>query len=173
MIDWFHFNWLDYTIVAILLVSLVIGVIRGFICELISVITWVLAFFLAYQFAAPIASSLSVFLDSEMVRYTLAFAGIFILVLVLGITINVIIRNVWHRSGVPGFDRLLGLIFGVMRAVLIIAFLLLLVRSSDLQEEPAIQGSQLIPHFKVVVDWLGAILPEKVTDISQWVDKEE
>lgn len=166
-INWLGFNWIDYTIVGIILVSLLIGVVRGFVCEVISLITWVAAFILAFKFAAPAAAHIT-FTDSATTKYIVAFAGIFILILVIGITINALVRHLWHRTGVPAMDRILGLLLGIARGILIIAFILLFVRSSPLKDESTVKTSQLIPPFNPVVKWLQNILPEKIVHISEW-----
>lgn len=165
-IYWAHLNWIDYTIIGVLLVSLLVGVIRGFVAEVISLTTWVVAFLVSYYFAGPLAQYLT-FADSLTVRYGLAFAAIFILILVIGITINVLVRGMFRRIGVPVTDRLLGLAFGIARGIFIVAIVLLFIRTSPLQNEPKVKQSQLIPPFKGVVDWLQNVLPEKITHIKK------
>jgi len=162
-IDWLNFNWIDYCIIGIVLVSLLIGVVRGFICEVISLITWIAAFVLAFKFADSLATHLT-FADSPTTRYVIAFAGVFILVLIIGITINVMVKHLWQRTGVPAADRTLGLLLGIVRGIFIIAFILLFLRPSPLQNEEVVKASQLIPLFNPVVDWLHQMLPEKVVN---------
>lgn len=164
---WFNFNWIDYVILSVILLSLLIGVVRGFVCEVISLAAWAAAFILAFQFSASVATYLT-FTDSPTTRYVIAFAGIFIFTLVIGITINALVRHLWHRTGVPAVDCILGLLLGIARGIFIIAFILLLVRSSPLKDEPKIREAQLVPIFNPVVDELHDLLPEKVVNISGW-----
>lgn len=171
-INWLAFNWIDYTIIAIIFISLIVGVVRGFVCEVISLIAWIAAFYLAFKFSAPLAAHLK-FINSEMTSYIVAFAGIFILTLIVGITINASIRHLWHRTGVPAIDRSLGLLLGIARGVLIIAFILLFVKSSPLKEEPTVKAAQLIPPFNPVVNWLESILPEKIAHVSEWTKSDK
>lgn len=166
-IDWVAFNWIDYAVIIIIVLSLLIGVVRGFVSEVISIITWVAAFLLAFKYAPPIATHLT-FTDSPMTAYVIAFAVIFVLVLVFGITTNVLIRQLWHRTGVPAMDRILGLLLGIVRGVLIIAFILLFIWGSPLQNEPKVKEAQLLPLFTPIVTWLRGILPEKVVHFSEW-----
>ncbi len=169
-IDWLNFNWIDYTIIAIILISLLIGIVRGFVCEVISLITWIAAFYLAFKFADPLARHIT-FVDSSTAKYSIAFGGIFLLTLIIGITLNELVSHLWHRTGVPAADRILGLLLGIVRGVAIIAFILLWVGSSPLKDEPVVKASQLIPVFNPVVNWLRQILPEKVVHISDWTKK--
>jgi membrane protein required for colicin V production len=146
-IQWLHLNGIDYTILAILLISLLIGLFRGFICELTSLITWVAAFLIAYKFS---------------------FTIIFVIVLIIGISINLMVRHLLYPTGIPVMDRILGLLFGIARGIFIVAVILLFVRASALQTEPAIKQAQLIPPFTPVVNWLQNILPNRIAHISEW-----
>lgn len=161
-INWLDLNWIDYTILGIILISLLIGVVRGFICEVISLITWIVALALAFKYASVLATHFA-FIKSQTGAYALAFGLIFVVILIIGITINVLVQQLWHRTGMPVADRLLGLLLGIARGIVIIAFILLFVSASPLQEEPVVKKSQFIPLFKPVVVWLRDILPEKIT----------
>lgn len=170
-INWMALNWIDYTIFGIILLSLLIGVVRGLICEVISLITWIAAFVLAIEFANPASAHLT-FAASATTKYIIAFAGIFIITLVIGISINALVRHLWHKTGVPVLDRLLGLLLGIARGIVIVAFILLFVDASPLKTEPVVKESQFIPLFNPVVKWLKGVLPEKVLHITEW-DKEK
>ncbi len=167
-IQWLHLNGVDYTILAILFISFLIGIFRGFVCELISLITWVGAFLIAFKFANPAANYLIHIIDSLTVRYVIAFTLIFVVILIIGISINLLIRHLWYRTGVPIIDRILGMLFGIARGILIVAFILLFVRASALQDEPVVKHSQLIPVFVPVINWFHQVLPEKIVHISEW-----
>lgn len=167
-IHWLHLNGVDYTILAIILISFLISLFRGFICELISLITWVAAFVIAFKFANPAANYLVHVIDSLTVRYVIAFTLIFIVILIIGISINLMIRHLWYRTGVPIIDRILGMLFGIARGIFIVAFILLFIRASALQDEPAVKKSQLIPAFNPVVNWLQNLVPEKIVHVSEW-----
>lgn len=167
-IHWLHLNGVDYTILAIVLISFLISLFRGFICELISLITWVGAFVIAFKFANPAANYLIHVIDSSTVRYVIAFTLIFIIILIIGISINLMIRHLWYRTGTPLIDRILGMFFGIARGIFIVAFILLFVRASALQEEPAVKKSQLIPVFNPIVNWLHSFIPEKIVHVSEW-----
>lgn len=172
-IDWLNFNWIDYAILVVILFSLLIGIVRGFICEAISLLTWVVAFLLAFKFAHSLGEHFTWF-ESTTARYLLAFFFIFMIILIIGITINVLIRTmIWQQTGIPAFDRLLGMLFGFVRGVLVIALILLFVQSSVLKSEPTVQESQLSPVFNPIVDWLRRILPKDVVDITNWLNTNE
>ena len=115
---------------------------RGFVCEVISLVSWVAAFVLAFKFSAPFATHFT-FAESPTTRYVIAFIGILIITLIIGITINALVRHLWHRTGVPPMDRTLGSLLGIARGILIVAFMLLLVKSSPLKDEAKVKESQV------------------------------
>lgn len=166
-INWLSLNWIDYAILAVILFSLLIGVVRGFISEIISLVTWVAAFFLAFRYSNALAAHLN-FIHSSTGSYAAAFAIIFILTLIVGISINASVRHLWLRSGAPSADHFLGLLLGIVRGVFIIAFLILFIRSSPLKDESKVKEAQFIPLFNPIVNWLQKILPEKVVNVSEW-----
>ncbi len=166
-INWLALNWIDYTILAIILLSLLIGVVRGFISEIISLVTWVAAFYLAFRYSKILAEHLT-FIHSASGSYAAAFAIIFILTLIVGISLNACVRHLWLRTGVPGVDRFLGLLLGIVRGIFIVAFIILFIRSSPLKDESKVKEAQFIPLFNPIVSWLQSILPEKVVNVSEW-----
>ena len=71
-IHWLSLNWIDYLIIAVILISILIGLIRGFICELISLITWVAALLLAYKYVNTLAG----YIVSDRFGFGTLFPGI-------------------------------------------------------------------------------------------------
>lgn len=171
-IDWLALNWIDYSIIGVILVSLLIGAVRGFLSEIISLATWIAAFVLAFKYASQLAPHIHA-TQSTGVNYTIAFASIFIVTLIVGITINVLVRHLWSRNGMPPLDSILGLLLGIVRGILIVAFILLVLSSSPLKDEEVITHSQFIPVFNPVVNELKQYLPENVWNISKWNQKKE
>jgi membrane protein required for colicin V production len=171
-INWLALNWIDYSIIGILLLSLLIGAIRGFLSEVISLATWIAAFVLAIKYAGLLAPHIHL-TQSAGVNYVIAFASIFIVTLIIGITINVIIRHMWSRNGLPPLDSIMGLLLGIVRGIFIVAFILLLLSNSPLKNEEVVKHSQFIPVFNPIVKWLKQLLPEKVWNIQEWNKKKE
>lgn len=171
-IEWMALNWIDYSIIGVILLSLLIGAVRGFLSEIISLVTWITAFVLAFKFADALAPHIQL-TQSAGINYTLAFASIFIVTIIVGITINVIIRHSWSRNGLPPLDSILGLLLGVTRGIVIVAFILLVLSSSPLKDEEVVKQSQLVPAFNPVTHELKKYLPENVWNITKWNKKKE
>lgn len=152
-------NWADYAIVAVIVFSALIGLIRGFVREIFSLATWVGAFVVAVIFASRGAGLLAPYVDGEQLRLVLAFAGLFALTLVVGIALGHFAGRLVERSELTGADRGLGLFFGIVRGYVAVAALVLLGSFTHLHEDAWWQQSRLIPFTLPAATWMGRHLP--------------
>lgn len=118
-------NWLDFAFLGVIGVSVLIGLIRGFVREVISVVVWVAAFWIAARYSAQAADLLEPWLASAMLRLVIGFAGLFIVTLVVGAFVGYLARVLVGRTGLSGTDRVLGLIFGGLRGGLLVGLVVL------------------------------------------------
>ncbi|QGT78380.1 CvpA family protein [Guyparkeria halophila] len=158
----------DWILLAIVLISTAIALVRGFVKEVVSLITWIAAFGIALAFSQTAAVLVPEAVDIPSARVAIAFVALFVVVLILGGIINWAISKLVETTGLSGTDRSVGMVFGLLRGVLIVAGLLLLGGFTALPKEAWWQASMLIPHFQVVSEWLLAILPADVARNVQW-----
>lgn len=142
-------NWVDLTIVAIVLISAVISLFRGFVREVLSLIAWVAAFWLASRLARPAAAALEPWVNVEGARLVLAFMGLLIGVLLVAGIINFVISRLLEKTGLSGPDRLLGMIFGALRGGAIVAIIVFVAGLTALPGMPWWQQASLMPPFEV------------------------
>lgn len=159
----FTLNWADYTILAILILSVLISLVRGFVREALSLVSWVAALWVAFTFYGILSEELAADIHSPTVRLAVSFGGLFIITLFIGALINYLIGQLIDKTGLTGTDRMLGLIFGGARGVLLVTVLLMLARLSPMPEEPWWKASTLISHFKPSEEWLKSYLPDSMT----------
>ncbi len=144
---------IDYIIVAAFLVSVLIGLFRGFFKEALSLVTWILALWVALNFSQllePMLGSIS----SEALRLWAARLLTFLLVLIAGGLLNALIGILVAKTGLSGTDRVLGMVFGAARGVLLVGILVLVFRLMELDREPWWEQSRLVPLGEPVANWL-------------------
>ncbi|MFT2092624.1 CvpA family protein [Paraglaciecola sp. 2405UD69-4] len=146
-------NWIDYTIIGVIILSAVISLIRGFVKEAISLAIWFSAFFIASKFYADLATYLTRFED-DMIRNGIAIAILFVSTLIVGGLVNYLISQLVQFTGLGGTDRALGLVFGALRGVLIVSALLFFLDTfTPLSDSDWWVTSLLIPEFSLIIEW--------------------
>jgi membrane protein required for colicin V production len=114
---------LDWVFVAVLVLSLVLGALRGLVYEVLSVISWIAAFILAQWLAPQAAALLPLGHAAEPLRYAAGFVVVFIAVVFAGGLVAWLIGKLVQAVGLRPIDRVLGGLFGLVRgAVLLLAF---------------------------------------------------
>ena len=147
-------NWADWTIVAIVGISSLISLTRGFVREAISLAIWALAFFIALSFHERLAVLLQDSVQSASLRYILSFAALIVATLIFGSMVKYLLAELVKVAGLRSTDRLLGTVFGLGRGIIIVmAILLLLPMVIPVDEDVWWQQSLLIPEFLLLEQW--------------------
>lgn len=162
-------NWVDYTIIGIVVFSALISFFRGLIKEAISLGFWLVGLIVALKFASPVHDYLQQWIASPILRYLIAFIGLFLIVFIIGVLANMLIQAMVKAAGLSFTDRMLGIFFGIARGMAIVIVVLLFVNAGTLADSKAIQTSQLAPHFMPAVKWLQRYLPDGMKAVSTWV----
>lgn len=151
---------LDFIILGVVAFSGIVSIFRGFIREVLSIITWGVAFWVAWRFSQPLSLLLAPYLQNPLLRYPAAFIGLFVVTMILGGLLNYLFGQLVDKTGLTGTDRTLGLLFGLLRGVLIVAVMLLVMRLTPAPKEPWWTGSYLVPMFSPLENWLQGFLPK-------------
>lgn len=156
----------DLVIILIVLVSTIIG-IRGFIREVFSLAAWGVSLAGAYIGAEIGATYLEGFINEQSVQVGIAFAVIFLVLLVATSILSLIVTRVLSIGGVSGVDMPLGMVFGFGRGVIIVALLIMLGIFMDMTEQAWWESAVLVEYFNPVVDMLRSLMS---ADMSAYFD---
>lgn len=153
---------IDWVVLAIVAVSALLGLMRGFVGVLASLAAWVLAGWVAFRHGDVIGVLLAA--DGEpgpgevFAGYALGFLAVMVAVALVGW----FVRRLVASAGLSGVDRALGLGIGLARGAFVACALLLLLGLTALPREPEWRASPVLPWFLPGAQWLRAWLPEWV-----------
>lgn len=151
----------DLIILAIFIISTVVGVMRGFIKEALSIISWIVAFWLAYTYCVEAGEWLAGFasLGDGKIRNTAGFVLLFVVTLFVFAIITYLITNLLVRGPIKGVDRVLGIATGFVRGVAIAAVLLVLMQALGMSSSGFWKESKFVPHLMPAVEFTQKVLP--------------
>ncbi len=158
----YSMNAVDYIIIGIILFSTLTSSMRGFIAEAISLLTWIIAAIVAFRFAEPVGNLLLTAIHAPHLRLVVAFFIVLILVLIVGAVINHFFSAFIKSTGLTGTNRLLGMIFGFARGILLVAILILFTMMTSFVKSTWWHYSVLIPYFIGIANWLQHLIPSQL-----------
>lgn len=154
----------DLMIIGLIIISILIGVMRGLVKESISLVTWVLAIILAGTFASSLAEHMT-FTKEVLIRTVAAFLIIFVSTVFVGALVNYLIGTFVRKTPFNTADRVLGSLFGLLRGVVFVTILILIAGLTPLPETPKWQQSFFVARFEGLAIWLKDSLPQ---ENAQW-----
>lgn len=161
-----NLNYLDAVLGGIVIISALIGLARGLLKEVLSLVAWIAAAYIAFLFAEQVADKYIVkFINDALISYLAAFGLLFLCVLFAIGLINLVITQLLNRTGMGGFDRMLGMLFGIARGAIIGALIVFVLSVTPAVKQSWWQSSILQPGFASLADWAQQQLPEDVQQI--------
>ncbi len=156
-------NWVDLVVLALMLVSGLLGAMRGLVREVLGVGAWVAAAFVAgpygvFRYVAPWVRRQ---VSDPGVADAVAFGSVFLIVLILLWLVVRSLSNAVRGSALGGLDRTLGLVFGLGRgaALLVVAYILLGIGLAIEQWPVSILEARSLPIIHHGADLLAEQLP--------------
>ncbi len=153
-------NGLDWTLLAVLAVSMVVGFVRGLVFESLSLAGWVVAWFAA-QWAAPLlAPSLPIGAPGTPLNHGAAFALSFLGALIVWALLARLVRMLIHATPLSLIDRFLGAGFGILRGIVILLAVTSVVAMTPAVKADSWQASQAAQILTKTLKALKPLLPE-------------
>lgn len=163
--------WVDYIVIAIIVVSTIISLMRGFVRQLISLFSWVLAFYIALRFGPALSAHLADYITLEPARRGIAFFLLFVVVVLFGSLVGLMASKLVSAANMGLGDRLLGMLFGAARGIIVVLILTFFLGLSPLAEEPWWNQSPLLAYSRelmlLVLSWMPENLGEILRDRLQ------
>ncbi|BCA95281.1 colicin V biosynthesis protein [Legionella antarctica] len=159
-------QWIDIAIIAAIGLSVLTGLFRGFVKELVALCVWILAFWLAYTYCQSLDPWLQSYIKEQSARTAIGFIIILFATLLVGGVVNAVLSFILKRAGLSGTDKTLGMLFGFMRGVFIVALIMVAVKMTSLPYQEYSKESMLYARFDPAVDLLYAHLPEFIKKLK-------
>lgn len=155
-------GWVDAALLAVLVLSVIVGLVRGFVFELLSLAGWIAAWFAAQWFAPVAAPYVPVGAPGSALNLGVAFAVVFVLALIVWAIAARLIRFVIHATPLSLPDRALGALFGALRGVVLLLAVAAVVGLTPAVKAAAWQHSRGAGVLAALLDGLMPLLPPQV-----------
>jgi len=155
----------DYCVVGVVAASLMLGMWRGVVGEIIALAAWVLAFLAARAWGTELAPLLTAFAEPAL-RLAAAWGAVFLVVLVAMALLRLALRGLLKALGMTLTDRLLGVIFGAARGMIIVLALVMVGGMTALPKEKWWNEAYLAAPLQTAVlasrPWLPADVAKRI-----------
>lgn len=159
---------IDWVIIAVVVISSIIGLMKGFVKEALSLITWLAAFAIARFLSGNLATLLIDFIDTPSARWIISFVILFAGTIVVGAMVNHLLAEMVRLTGLGSTDKMFGMIFGSVRGILILVAVVYMLQYTQVPQDPWWQKSYFLPHLEMVADWARKTLPAATEQVMSF-----
>lgn len=156
----------DYFVLAVMAISLLVGVARGVVSEILALVAWVAAFIAARLWAVPVGNLLLADLPDPLWRQLAGFVGVFVAVLIGFALLRWVTTLLLKAAGLRPLDRVVGALFGVVRGMLVLLILVLLAGLTPLPQQQWWRQATFAPPLETgvlaVKPWLPPELAKRI-----------
>ena len=158
-----HLNILDFIFLIIVFLSVLLGVLKGFVRELFSLAFFIIGVILAFLFYNDVGDLFFKQMKNRDVANFIGFIIVFTLVLVIGSIVTFAVKKAFVVEPLKSIDRILGGVFGLLRGILISAILVLGFMLFPINDE-MLAKSQLSPYLYQTVKVVTTFFPENMKE---------
>ncbi|WP_292442869.1 CvpA family protein [Methylibium sp.] len=155
-------SWIDWAFLSVVVLSVVVGVVRGLMYEVMSLLGWVLAYVAAHAFGRVLAPAIPVGSPGSGLNLAVSFAAVFIGTLIVWNLLSWLLKKLVQASPLNPLDRVLGAVFGLLRGGLIGLAVATAVNLTPLAESATWRGSHSAAGLREVLSGLRPLLPDEV-----------
>ncbi len=166
MAFWAQLSWIDWAFIAVLLLSVLVGLMRGFVFELLSLAGWLVAWFAAQWFAADVAPHIPVGTPGSAGNHAAALALCFLAALVVWGLLAKLVRLLIRATPLSLPDRALGAGFGLLRGGVLLLAVATVVALTPAGKSQSWRHSHGAIWLNTVMQEIKPILPEP---LLQWL----
>lgn len=152
----------DIVVSVAIAISVVVGFMRGFVKEAISITSLLIAIWAALHFGYAAGALSEGWLSSEELQLWFGRILVFIVILAVGGLLGWGISKIIRLSALSGTDRILGMVFGFCRGVVLFALFIVGGQFAGFDNDNWWLRSRLIPYGSYVAEWIRVMAPRGV-----------
>jgi membrane protein required for colicin V production len=156
-------QWVDLAMLAVLAISMVVGLVRGLVFEVLSLVGWLVAYLVARWFGADLAVHIPVGKPGSAVNHAVGFVVLFIAALLLWAIASRLLRFLIHASPLSTPDRALGACFGLLRGLVILLVAATVITVTPLAKSHPWRASHGAQWLHAALDGLRPLLPSQLS----------
>jgi len=159
---------IDIVILIVIAIPAIVGAFYGFLNIIFSLLAWSLALGAAVKLVPYFTPMLENYVETPILRVVLAFAGLFVVGLMILSGLSFFIVKLLGRTGLTATDRILGLFFGMGLGCLIITVVVFLAGFTTYPGENSWQESKLVVPFQQISIWAQDFLPDNIAEYHNY-----
>lgn len=155
-------GWVDISLLAVLGLSVLLGLVRGLTFELMSLAGWIVAYVAASALLPVVLPNIQVGAPDSALRHVITFVAVFMLALVVWGLATRLVSLLIKSSPLSGFDRVLGAVFGAVRALVLLLAVATVVAMTPWSQSPDWRASSGAVWLNAVLNGLVPLLPPDI-----------
>lgn len=157
---------IDWIIAALLVLSTLVGIVRGVVRETLAIAGWVLGVMAALSFAGEAADLIPLETIGYIPRVIIA-AVVIVTGVLFGIgLLGMLLRKLLEAAEITFEDRALGAVFGLVRGVVVVCVCVFLAGMLEsVQTSKMWRQSVLIAPAEIVINWSLPYLPSTIAEM--------
>lgn len=162
-------NITDIIFLLIILISVIIGLFRGFAKEALALTGWFISGWLSIKYYGLLATNLRNFITPQILADAISFGIIFLILILLSTLITQIVSKNIQNSLLSPIDKFMGMIFSIIRSVLILSIITIFLEKSIWQEKDIpewVSNSHTYNLITLVNNFIVTLLPKDIFNIN-------
>jgi membrane protein required for colicin V production len=155
-------GWVDWVLLAVLALSVIVGLWRGAVFEVLSLAGWLVAYLVAQLFTTQVAPHITVGDSGSALNHGVTFAMLFVATLIIWAIAARLVRLLIHATPLKAIDRALGAAFGLLRGAVVLLALATVVLLTPAARSADWQASQGAAWLTLLLEGLKPMLPREL-----------
>lgn len=140
-------NAIDLGVIAIILLFLIRGIWIGFVRQLASLAGLILGYLFAGRYYEQMSPRLAPVISSPQLSFLVTYVLLFLAVFLGAMALGFVLKKVMSLSLLGWFDRLLGGVFGLVKAGVVVTVGFMVLSGMLADANPLMTGSRTAPYL--------------------------